>query len=338
MMRSYFRKQVHEALDRRLAEWERALKSPEMMAEYQEKRREFLRETFGGITSEPSGTPHLTGTIREEGFVIEKLLFETHPGFFLTANLYLPDGPGPFPAILHPPGHAQNGKAYPAYQKANRLLARNGFVVLCFDPVGQGERRQVIGPERLTRRASGEHQLLGVAPILLGSGLGAYMVWDAVCCLDYLCERNDVDPNRIGCVGNSGGGNLTSYLMAYDDRIKAAAPGCFMTTHRLKNEKPGPGDAEQNLYAQISKGFDHPDFILARAPSPVLVLSATRDFVPIESCSLRAKTTPGPLRHRYQLGIPKHLQGQEHLYTHHLGFDIQSSHRSKYSAQAEAAE
>ena len=108
------------------------------------------------------------------------------------------------------------------------------------------------------------------------------MVWDAVRAIDYLCSRPDVDADKIGCTGNSGGGNLTSYLMAYDDRIAAAAPGCFMTTHRRKNEKPGPGDAEQNLFAQIRDGFDHPDFILTRAPKPTLILSATKDFVPIE--------------------------------------------------------
>jgi len=107
------------------------------------------------------------------------------------------------------------------------------------------------------------------------------MVWDGVRGIDYLCSRPDVDVKRIGCTGNSGGGNLTSYLMAYDERIAAAAPGCFMTTHRRKNESPGPGDAEQNLYAQIRDGFDHPDFIIARAPKPTLILAATYDFVPI---------------------------------------------------------
>ena len=75
---------------------------------------------------------------------------------------------------------------------------------------------------------------------------------------------------------------MTSYLMAYDERIARRRAGCFMTTHRRKNESPGPGDAEQNLFAQIREGFDHPDFILARAPKPTLILAATQDFVPIE--------------------------------------------------------
>lgn len=283
MMRAYLRKQVHDALDQRLKELETALASREQLAAYQQRRRKFLHWTLGKMPPRSPLNERVTGTIEEDGFRIEKVLFESQPGFHVTANLYRPEGSGPFPAILHPCGHSENGKAAGAYQKANRLLAQNGFLVLCFDPIGQGERKQIFAADgKPAQRASSEHQQLGVAPILLGRSLASYMVWDAVRGLDYLCSRSDVDPQRIGCTGNSGGGNLTSYLMAYDDRIAAAAPGCFMTTHRRKNESPGPGDAEQNLYAQIRDGFDHPDFILARAPKPTLILAATYDFVPIE--------------------------------------------------------
>lgn len=283
MMRAYLRRHVHDALDRRLVEFERALTSPEKLAAYQNKRREFLRWTLGEMPERCPLNARVTGTIQEKNFSIEKVLFESQPGFHVTANVYRPHGKGPFPAILHPIGHTENGKAADVYQLANRLLAEHGFLVLCYDPIGQGERKQFITSDgKPIQRASGEHQQLGPAPILLGSGLASYMVWDAVRAMDYLCSRPDVDASRIGCTGNSGGGNLTSYLMAYDERIVAAAPGCFMTTHRRKNEKPGPGDAEQNLFAQIRDGFDHPDFILARAPKPTLILSATKDFVPIE--------------------------------------------------------
>ncbi len=283
MMRSYLRGHAHDALDRRLKELESALAGEEQLAAYQKRRREFLHWTLGEMPQRSPLNARVVGTIQDDGFTIEKVLFESQPGFHVTASVYRPQGDGPFPAILHPVGHAENGKAYAAYQRANRLLARNGFVVLCFDPIGQGERKQLFAADgKSIQRASGEHQQLGVAPILLGRGLGSYMVWDGVRALDYLCSRPDVDRHRIGCTGNSGGGNLTSYLMAYDDRIAAAAPGCFMTTHRHKNESPGPGDAEQNLFAQIRDGFDHPDFILSRAPKPTLILAATNDFVPIE--------------------------------------------------------
>ena len=283
MMRAYQRAQVRSALDRRLQELEVALESPESIAAYQKKRREFLRRTLGPMPGRTPLNARVTSTIDEGEFLIENLLFESQPGFYVTANLYRPSGQGPYPGVLLPCGHSANGKAYSAYQKACRLLVKNGFVVLCFDPIGQGERRQLIGRDpssNVPRR--GEHNDLGVAPILLGSNLASYMVWDGVRAIDYLCSRTDVDAERIGCTGNSGGGNLTSYLMAYDDRIAAAAPGCFMTTHRRKNESPGPGDAEQNLFAQIRDGFDHADFAIVRAPRPTLILAATKDYVPIE--------------------------------------------------------
>jgi len=283
MMRAWLRTQAHAALDGRLTELETALGSEDLLKAYQDKRRAFLNRTFGDMPERNPLNATLTGTIDEDEFTIENIIFESQAGFHVAANVYRPRGAGPFPAILHPCGHSENGKAYESYQKANRLLARNGFVVLCFDPIGQGERKQILSPEgRPMVRGSGEHQNLGVAPILLGSGLGSFMVWDGVRAIDYLCSRSDVDPKRIGCTGNSGGGNLTSFLMAFDDRIAAAAPGCFMTTHRRKNESPGPGDAEQNLYDQIREGFDHPDFIITRAPRPTLILAATKDFVPIE--------------------------------------------------------
>jgi dienelactone hydrolase len=283
MMRAFLRRQAHEAFDRRRKQLELALTSAEGIRTYQQQRREFLRWTLGELPPPTPLNPRVTGTIEADGFTLEKLLFESQPGFHVTANVYRPWGKGPFPAILHPCGHSENGKAAAAYQQANQLLARHRFLVLCYDPIGQGERKQIFTQNGTpTQGATGEHQQLGVAPVLLGRSLASYMIWDGVRAIDYLCSRPDVDPQRIGCTGNSGGGNMTSYLMAYDERIAAAAPGCFMTTHRHKNESPGPGDAEQNLFAQIREGFDHPDFILARAPKPTLILCATNDFVPIE--------------------------------------------------------
>lgn len=307
MMRAYLRGLANESLDRRLKELDAALESPESIADYQEKRRRFLRWSLGEMPTKSPLNAHITGTIDADDFTIEKLIFESQPGFYVTANVYRPRGNGPFPAVLHPVGHSENGKAYASYQRANRLLARHGFLVLCYDPIGQGERKQLLGPGgQPLHKASGEHQQLGVAPILLGQSLATYMVADAVRAIDYLCGRPDVDSSRIGCAGISGGGNLTSYLMAFDERIAAAAPGCFITTHQRKNESPGPGDAEQNLYAQIRDGFDHSDFILSRAPKPTLILAATRDFVPIEGtweAYRQAKRVYTQLGHPERIGL-----------------------------------
>ncbi|WP_166831684.1 alpha/beta hydrolase family protein [Thalassoroseus pseudoceratinae] len=282
MMRAYQRPQVHAALDTRLKELEAALASPDAIAAYQRKRQAYLTRVFGPLPDRGPLNAQVMKRLQRNDYLIEHVLFESLPGFYVTANLYRPAGEGPFPGVLLPCGHAANGKAYTSYQKASILLAKNGFVVLCFDPLGQGERRQLIGnePHQIIKPGN-EHNPIGVAPILLGRSIAAMMVWDGMRAIDYLCSRPDVDAKRIGCTGNSGGGNLTSYLMAFDERIVAAAPGCFMTTHRRKNESPGPGDAEQNLHAQIRDGFDHPDFILSRAPKPTLILAATHDYVPI---------------------------------------------------------
>lgn len=282
MMRAYQRRQAHDAFDRRRRELEEALDSVEKIQAYQQNRKEFLKWTVGETPPKTPLNAQVTGTIEGHGYTIEKILFESQPGFHVTGNLYRPQGQGPFPAVLHPCGHSGNGKAAGVYQLVNQLLVRHGFIVLCYDPIGQGERKQIFAGGKPAYRGSAEHQQLGVAGILLGRSLANSMIWDGVRAIDYLVSRSDVDARRIGCTGNSGGGNMTSYLMAYDERIVAAAPGCFMTTHKLKNERPGPGDAEQNLFRQIQVGFDHPDLILTRAPKPTLILCATHDYVPID--------------------------------------------------------
>ncbi|MCB1231113.1 MAG: acetylxylan esterase [Verrucomicrobiae bacterium] len=284
MMRAYLRKRVHAALDERLERFE-ALETPEQIAAYQERLKTFFRETIDLDSFERGPLKaRVTGKLERDGYSVEKVIFESLPGFSVTANLYLPGGEGPFPGILHPCGHSSNGKAYEAYQRANILLARNGFAVLCYDPIGQGERLQLIDPKTGKKLPgnSSEHLVLGVAPVLLGRSLASYMIWDGMRAIDYLQSRPEIDPDRIGCTGNSGGGNMTSFLMTLDDRIQAAAPGCFTTTTRRKNESPGPGDPEQNLFAQTREGLDHPDFTIMRAPKPTLILAATYDYVPIE--------------------------------------------------------
>jgi hypothetical protein len=95
--------------------------------------------------------------------------------------------------------------------------------------------------------------------------------------LDYLESRPDIDPKRLGCTGNSGGGTLTSYLMALDDRIACAAPSCYLTTFRRLLATVGPQDAEQNIYGQLAHGMDEADYVLMRAPRPTLICAGTRD-------------------------------------------------------------
>ena len=223
-------------------------------------------------------------------------------------------------------GHSENGKAAELYQRAAILMARNGLAVLCYDPIGQGERKQILqdGADRSETatgrfRPTGEHNLAGVAPILLGRNLATYRIWDGIRSIDYLAGRDDVDESRIGCTGNSGGGLMTVYLMALDRRIVAAASSCFITTTRRKNDDPGPGDAEQNIYAQTAYGMDHADYILMRAPKPTLILAATKDFVPIAGAW---ETFRQAKRLYTRLGVPERVglveADEEHGFSLHL--------------------
>ena len=164
------------------------------------------------------------------------------------------------------------------------MLARHGMAALCYDPIGQGERSQILtadGKPQFTSTTQ-EHTLIGVGSILVGGNTARYRVWDGMRAIDYLASRPDIDAKRIGFTGCSGGGTLTSYVMALDDRVACAAPSCYLTTFRRLIETIGPQDAEQNIFGQIALGLDQPDYVLLRAPRPTLISSTTGDFFDIQ--------------------------------------------------------
>lgn len=310
MLRDHFRVIAHRTLDQRLEQYEQ-LKTPEQIRSWQKRQRDRFRELLGGFPERTPLNAKVVGRLKGDGFRIEKIIYESRPGFLVTANLYLPDSPAPYPGVLFPCGHSENGKAATSYQKACMLLAKNGCAALIFDPPGQGERKQVLSShaddhDAVTGpfKSTSEHMVTGVAPVLHGQNLATYFIWDGMRGIDYLQSRDDIIEDKIGCTGNSGGGNQTSFLMALDQRIVAAAPGNFITTTRIKNDRPGPGDAEQNIFAQTRYGIDHPDFILMRAPQPTLILAATLDFVPIEGSWIAYRQAK---RIYARLGLPERV-------------------------------
>jgi len=287
LLTDHLRARVNDYADKRLATLERLVTPEQIVFRQKTLRAGFLANLGEHQTEKTPLNARVLGTVRGKGYTIERVIYESRPRFFVTANFYRPEGRGPFPAVLVPCGHTANGKA--GYQKVGLILALNGIAALIYDPVGQGERHQILARDERGRpvsrgefKSTVEHTMTGVAPIPLGQGLATYRIWDGLRSMDYLAGRPDVDATRLGCTGNSGGGLMTSYLMALDDRILAAAPGCYITTKRIKMVRPGPGDAEQNVFQQISFGPDHPDFLIMRAPRPTLILAATKDFVPIE--------------------------------------------------------
>jgi dienelactone hydrolase len=195
-----------------------------------------------------------------------------------------PAAPRRIPGVLVPCGHSANGKAAEAYQRACILMAKNGLAVLCYDPIGQGERIQLLdatGKPAIAGSTS-EHTMCGIGALLVGRSTAHYRIWDGIRSLDYLASRPEVDPERLGCAGNSGGGTLTAYLMALDDRILAAAPSCYITSLERLFATIGPQDAEQNITGQVAFGMEHADYITMRAPKPTLILTGTRDFFDIQ--------------------------------------------------------
>ncbi len=282
IMGHYLRRQAARQFENWKTEYEQR-KTQEQVADYQERLREKFLEVLGGMPDHTPLNPQITGMVHREGYRMEKVIFESQPKHYVTAALFMPDADRhkpPYPGVLVPCGHAQNAKAYDSYQRMGALLALNGMVALVFDPIDQGERGQLMEdwPGLWGTKA---HTMVAVGSILLGRNTATFEVWDGMRGIDYLQSRPEVDPKRIGCTGNSGGGTQTSYLMALDDRIIAASPSCYITNFdRLLNTLGGQ-DAEQNIYAQLAFGMDHADYLMMRAPTPILICAATKDFFDI---------------------------------------------------------
>jgi cephalosporin-C deacetylase-like acetyl esterase len=254
-------------------------------ADVQRRQADLKGKFLAALGGFPERTPlnaRVVGTSRQDGYRVERIVYESRPNHHVTANLYLPEGKGPFPGVLVPCGHTADGKI--GYQRVCILLAKNGLAALCYDPIGQGERRQLLtsqGKPAIPASTS-EHILVGIGALLVGQNTATYRIWDGMRSLDYLASRPEVDPKRLGCTGNSGGGTLTAYLMALDDRIVAAAPSCYITSLERLFATIGPQDSEQNITGQVAFGMEHADYLTLRAPRPTLICAATRDFFDIQ--------------------------------------------------------
>ncbi len=270
------------ALDRRQERYE-GLRTPEQISEYQQELRDFFIRQLGGFPERTPLKALSVDVIDAAGYRIEKVVYESQPNHHVTANLYLPDGAGPFPGVVVSSGHSRTAKTAEYNQRFGIAMAQHGMAALCFDPIGQGERSQFLDADGQPQFSSTtrEHFLVGVGSILVGRNTARYRVWDAIRSIDYLASRPEVDAERIGFTGCSGGGTLTSYVMALDDRVACAAPACYLTTFRRLIETIGPQDAEQNIYGQVAFGMDQPDYVLMRAPRPTLISSTTGDFFDI---------------------------------------------------------
>lgn len=254
------------------------------------KRQGYVKETLNKIVGPfPEKTDlnsSILRVIEKDGYRIEHIVYESQPGFFVTASMFIPAGlTGKSPAIVYCSGHSAEGYRSPVYLHIILNLVEKGFIVFAFDPVGQGERSEYYNPDTGASEIGGptsEHSYAGAQAFLSGSSQAMYMIWDGIRAVDYLFSRDEVDTARIGITGRSGGGTQSSYIAAFDDRIYASAPECYITGFTRLLQSIGPQDAEQNFFHGIRLGIDHADLLTVRAPLPALMITTTNDFFSIQ--------------------------------------------------------
>lgn len=280
MVQEYFVARVRE-VEREAEKRRAALRSKSDAEAYVRDVRAKIQQSFGPWPEKTPLNPRVTGVVERDAYKIEKVIFDSRPGYPVTANLYLPKGrSGRLPGVVGTCGHSNNGKAGDTYQSFAQGLARLGYVTLIFDPIGQGERFQSVTEQLKSRKGAGvaEHLYYGNQQFLVGEFLGSWRAWDGIRALDYLLTRPEVDPALIGVTGNSGGGTMTTWLCGVEPRWAMAAPSCFVTTFRRNLENELSADTEQCPPRALALGLDHSDFIAAMAPKPVILLGKEKDF------------------------------------------------------------
>lgn len=240
-----------------------------------------------GLEMLPERTPLDARTLRsyEMGdYVLENVIFYSRPGFPVTANLYRPkaSADGKRAAVLCPIGHYLTaGKAVEENQVLCIKLAKLGFVVLTYDAIGHGERM-----------VSGNiHHEAGYALLPLGQTVAGWMVWDSMRALDYLLSLPEVDPERIGITGNSGGGLNTLFTSALDLRIRAAAVAGYVFQFNDWIKYGGP-HCTCTYLPSLYRAMEWFEIAGLIAPRPVLMLQGERDDIfPISGARRAGRNT-----------------------------------------------
>lgn len=306
------------------AKWDKVRSEIHTAADLENRNRfvrEKIREMLCGFPERNPLGPVVTKVQQRPGYRVENVMFQSRPNFWVTANLYVPtSGTGPFPGIISPCGHYAPARTYEAYQYLYQDLVRSGFVVLAYDPIGQGERRQFWNPQTNVNEIGGsptwEHDMPGHLLFLLGENLTEYRVWDGMRTIDYLETRPEVDAERIGCTGHSGGGTLTLYISSIDERVQCAVmneggSGRRWPMHLGPGDEIGTGDAEQHFFPAGIYGIDMYDTRMAIAPRPALST--------IEHYSPNFDTETERIRAGYRLlGAPEAFDTEEALDPHAL--------------------
>ncbi|MBV6641438.1 MAG: acetylxylan esterase [Cyclobacteriaceae bacterium] len=254
--------------------------------ERQASVKEKLHKLVGPFPDKTPLNAQVLRTVQKDGYRIEYIVFESVPDFHITSAMFIPDGlEQKAPTILFVNGHTDIAFRDELYQQVIINLVKKGFVVYTYDPTGQGERLQYFDEGTGKSKIGGsvqEHFHVGNQAFILGGSFAKYVIWDGIRAIDFLVSREEVDATRLGVAGHSGGGTQTAYISAFDNRVQAAAPSNYITSHKRLIQSIGLQDAEQNFYQGILHGIDHGDLLAVRAPRPALVMATSRDFFSIQ--------------------------------------------------------
>jgi dienelactone hydrolase len=302
-----------------------ALQTPAAVHERQRWARETFWKLAGGMPARTELNVTTTGAFERPGYRLEKLYYESQPGLYVSANLYVPlNRTPPFPGVLFQMGHSLIGKAAAPYQKCCQGLARLGYLVLAFDPAGQGER--IMYPSLPS--VDDEHTIDGKLLLLSGGTATALQTWDAIRSLDVLAAHPQVDKTRLASTGQSGGGTLTMFLAATDDRLSCAAVSSGNTENLACADFEPPGstdDAEQDFVGGGPAGFGRWDTLYPMAPKPLLILVSAKDWFGTYSPNYlkNGREEFAKLRKVYQvLGAEDKLEWGETPLPHALSLDM----------------
>lgn len=240
------------------------------------EKAEALRQQIrvaNGLLPEHESTPlnaQIFGKIEREGYTVEKVYFEAFPGFFTTGNLYRPTGKsGPFPGIVNPHGHWGRGRIEDIERGSIPArcinFAKQGYIAFAYDMIGYNDSEKQI-----------EHRFGGDKEALWGLSAMGLQLQNGIRCIDFLQSLPDVDKERIGCTGASGGASQTFILTAVDERIKVSAP-----VNMISATMQGGCVCENapNLRLDVS----NLEIGALMVPRPLLLVSCTGDWT---------KTTP----------------------------------------------
>ncbi len=195
-----------------------------------------------------------------DGYTIERLYMETWPGVYFPGTLYRPKGKnGPFPAVLNPHGHGKLGRMSPHLQARYANFALQGYVAFSYNMIGFVDNDQM------------EHNFHSDEAYLWSVSVGGLQLWNSMRALDFVTSLPDVDPERVGCTGSSGGGTQTFLVTAADDRVKASAPVCMVSSFFqggcICENAPGLRLDTYNV-----------EIAACTAPRPLILVGATGDW------------------------------------------------------------